>query len=249
MTELALEVVGVVDVSPSMRRLTLRSDALADFSYVPGQDLSFTIPVDDRMVRRRYTIRSMDDARRTVDVDFVLHGHGPAARWATEARPRDTVTAVGPRGKIVLRPHVDWHLLVGDDSAIPVTLVLLEAVPAGTTAVAVLEVEDASHEQTSDRPITWLHRLGAPLGDPTLLLTHLRSLELPDGDGAVYLNGERSVMLEARRLLVERGVEPDAISLKSYWVRNEANGDHGEPIPEGGFEAARACRAASQAEA
>ena len=85
MTELALEVVGVVDVSPSMRRLTLRSDALADFTYEPGQDLSFTIPVDDRMVRRRYTIRSMDDEHRTVDVDFVLHGHGPAARWATAA--------------------------------------------------------------------------------------------------------------------------------------------------------------------
>ena len=240
MTELALEVVGVADVSPSMRRLTLRSDALADFSYVPGQDLSFTIPVDDRTVRRRYTIRSMDDEHRTVDVDFVLHAHGPAARWATEARPHDTVTAVGPRGKIGLRPDVDWHLLVGDDSAIPVTLVLLEALPAVTTALAVLEVEDATHEQTAARPITWLHRLGAPLGDPTLLLDHLRSLELPDGDGAVYLNGERSVMVEARRLLVERGVEPDAVSLKSYWVRNEANGDHGEPIPEGGFAAARA---------
>ena len=175
---------------------------------MPGQDLSFTIPVDDRMVRRRYTIRSMDDARRTVDVDFVLHGHGPGSALGDGGAPADTVTAVGPRGKIGLRPDVDWHLLVGDDSAIPVTLVLLEAVPAGTTAVAVLEVEDASHEQTSDQPITWLHRLGAPLGDPTLLLTHLRSLELPDGDGAVYLNGERSVMVEARRLLVERGVDP-----------------------------------------
>ena len=239
MVELALEVVGVVDLTPSMRRLVLRSDALMDFSYAPGQDLSFTIPAGDRMVRRRYTIRSMDVEQRTVDIDIVLHGHGPGARWATEAREHDTITAVGPRGKVGLQADVDWHLLIGDDSAIPVTLALVESVPVGTSVVALLEVEDPTHEQPAARPITWLHRRGAPLGDPTLVLEHLRTLELPDGPGAVYLNGERKVMLGARRLLVERGVDPDAIMLKSYWVRDEANGDHGEPIPEGGFPARR----------
>jgi len=127
-------------------------------------------------------------------------------------------------------------------------LVLLEALPASSTALAVLEVEDATHEQSTAKPVTWLHRHGAPLGDPGLVLDHLRSLDLPDGDGAVYLNGERGVMAEARRLLVERGVDPNAIALKSYWVRTEANGDHGEPIPEGGFAAARERRAARVAE-
>ena len=87
MTELALEVVGVVDVSPSMRRLTLRSDALADFSYVPGQDLSFTIPVDDRMVRRRYTIRQ--HRRRTPHRRRRLRVARPRPRraWATDGAP------------------------------------------------------------------------------------------------------------------------------------------------------------------
>ena len=104
--------------------------------------------------------------------------------------------------------------------------------------LALLEVEDPTHEQPSARPITWLHRRGAPFGDPTLVLDHLRTLELPDGPGAVYLNGERKVMLEARRLLVERGVASATPSLlKAYWVRNEANGDHGEPVPDGGFPA------------
>lgn len=38
-------------------------------------------------------------------------------------------------------------------------------------------------------------------------------------------------------LALLEAVEPHqtAIRLKAYWVRDEANGDHGEPIPVGGF--------------
>jgi NADPH-dependent ferric siderophore reductase len=67
------------------------------------------------------------------------------------------------------------------------------------------------------------------------VLAHLRALQLPIGNGAVYLNGERAVMRAAQDVLIERGVDAGAIRLKAYWVRDEANGDHGEPIPVGGF--------------
>lgn len=235
MIEMALEVVETVDLTPSMRRVVLTGDALADFSYEPGQDLMLALPADGRTVRRRYTIRRVDRDRRTVDIDVLLHGHGPGARWASEARRHDPVAAAGPRGKIGLQSESDWHLFVGDDAAIPVTLALLEAVAPHQRAIAVLEVDDSADEQPAARPVTWLHRFGAPAGDPTLVTTHLRALELPTGAGAVYLNGERNVMRAAQEVLVERGVDAVAIRLKAYWVRDEANGDHGEPIPVGGF--------------
>jgi NADPH-dependent ferric siderophore reductase len=218
-----------------MRRVVLGGDALADFSYEPGQDLMLALPADGRTVRRRYTIRRVDRDRRTVDIDVLLHGHGPGARWASEARRHDPVAAAGPRGKIGLQTGAAWHLFVGDDAAIPVTLALLEAVAPQQTAIAVLDVEGPEDEQPAARPVTWLHRRGAPAGDPTLVATHLRALALPTGEGAVYLNGERSVMRAAQAVLLERGVDAEAIRLKAYWVRDEPNGDHGEPIPVGGF--------------
>jgi NADPH-dependent ferric siderophore reductase len=236
MVELDLEVVTITDLTPSMRRLTLHGDALAGFSYEPGQDLMFAMPAGDRTVRRRYTIRRLDVDTLTVEVDFLLHGHGPGARWASNVGLRDTIRAVGPRGRVNLGPIADWHLFVGDDSAIPATLAMLEAASAQTPTIAVLEVEDATHEQPSALPVTWLHRLGVQPGATTQLVAHLSSFRLPAGTGAVYLNGERQWIRAARDVLVHRGVDPDVIRLKAYWVLTEANGDHGEPVPEGGFD-------------
>jgi len=216
-----------------MRRLTFSADGLSRFAYEVGQDIMFTVPADRRTVRRRYTIRRLDTEAGTVAVDAVLHGHGPAARWFSAAAPGDTIVGVGPRGKITLRPDVEWHLFVGDDAAVPVTLAWLEAVAGDAMTLAVLEVEGPEHEQAARRPVTWLHRGTVAPGDGALLLQHLETLPLPDGPGAVYLNGERSVVRAAKDVLVRRGVDPGAVSLKAYWVRDESNGDHGEPMPDG----------------
>ena len=237
--ELELTVSAVTEVTPSMRRLTFTAPELAAFTHEPGQDLMFTIPNGDRSVRRRYTIRSHDAGAASLDVDAVLHGHGPAARWFSDAAPGTTVTALGPRGKVILRPDADWHLFVGDDSAVPVTLAFLEALPADARVIAIVEVDGPEHEQPSDRAVEWVHRGGDGLADPAALLARLAATELPDGTGAVYLNGERGVVNALRDQLRERGVDPERIATKAYWVRDEANGDHGEPIPPGGMRGVR----------
>ena len=231
--ELALTVEAVTGVTPSMRRVTFSAPELATFSYEPGQDLMFTFPSDDRTVRRRYTIRQHDASSATVDVDAVLHGHGPAAPWFSYAAVGTTVTALGPRGKVLLRLDADWHLFVGDDSAVPVTLAFLEALPADAKAIALLEVDGPEHEQPSTRPVEWLHRGGKALGDAGALTDALAKVEIPSGPVGIYLNGERGVMNALRDQLAARGVDAGRISTKAYWVRDEANGDHGEPIPPG----------------
>lgn len=234
--ELALEVVAVTDVSPSMRRITLAGEALVGLDHDAGQDLMFSFPDDgERTVRRRYTIRRLDKEAGTVDIDFVLHGHGPAARWASEVEPGTRIDAVGPRGKVVVRPDADWHLFVGDDSAIPATLAMVESLPADAVVVALLEVDGPEHEQESPASVRWVHRGTSEPGDLELLAAEVASFELPAGQGAVYLNGEKKVMRALRDSLMERGVAKDDVALKAYWVRGEANGDHGEPVPEGGM--------------
>src|SRR5580704_19113097 len=80
---LDLEVIGVDEVAPYVRLITMASSDLVGFEYTPGQDLLFEFPDGDRALRRRYTIRQSDPAEGIADFEIEIHdGDGPATLWA-----------------------------------------------------------------------------------------------------------------------------------------------------------------------
>ena len=84
-------------------------------------------------VRRRYTVRSWDEATGRLTLDFVVHGDaGIAGPWAAAVAPGDVLVFEGPGSGYRPDPDADWHLMVGDESALPAIAASLEAVPAGT---------------------------------------------------------------------------------------------------------------------
>jgi NADPH-dependent ferric siderophore reductase len=228
---------GVVEsdrMSPSMQRITLTSAELADFSYAPGQDVMLLVSADGtRPIRRRYTIRSFDPENLLLTMNIVLHGEGPGERWVTTARPGDTIEGIGPRGKITPSPTADWHLFMGDESAMPAILAMTESLPSDADATLVIEVPDPDDEQEIFTRATirasWLHRLGRKPGEPGFLAAEAAEVELPAGAGHVYLFGEASVVLKLREILGSRGIAADQVSPKAYWGRGRANAGHGEP--------------------
>ncbi|HEY3943446.1 MAG TPA: siderophore-interacting protein [Acidimicrobiales bacterium] len=224
-----------VGLTPSMRRIRFGADDLAALSYEPGQDLMFSMPADGRTFRRRYTIRRVDRTADLLDVDMVLHGDGPGARWAAGAAPGDGIEAIGPRGKAALDPAAAWHLFVADESALPATFAMIEALGPGSTAIALIEVDGPAEEQPLavpegvDLSLRWLHRGGVPAGRSSVLADALAEVALPAGAGRAYLNGELKAVNGARTHLLGRGLGPDQILLKGYWRFGAANAAHGEP--------------------
>ena len=230
---LRLEVVDGFDLTPSMRRLRLRDQTLRTLSYEPGQDLMVAVPVDDSLTtRRRYTIRRIDRDTGIVDLDISRHSDGPGARWATEVAPGDEVDAIGPRGKVVLDGDADWHLFIGDETFVPAVAAMVEAVPGGRPALAVIEVDGSIEEQPlSADPCVWVHRGDGPLGDPALLTGAASAIDLPPGRGHAYVAGEKQVVAEVKAVLLGRGMTAEQVSAKSYWRLGVANAPHGEPGP------------------
>jgi NADPH-dependent ferric siderophore reductase len=231
---LLFEVVESERMSPAMQRVTLTAPELAGFSYAPGQDVMLLVAADGtRPIRRRYTIRSLDTKNLLLTLNIVRHAQGPGEQWLRAARPGDTIEGIGPRGKITASPTADWHLFMGDESAMPAMLAMTESVPAGSAATLVIEVPDPGDEQeilTAARTrVSWLHRLDGNAGEPALLAAEAAEVELPPGAGHVYLLGEASVVLKLREILGSRGIAADQVSPKAYWGRGRANAGHGEP--------------------
>ena len=187
----ALEVVEIVDLAPSMRRLRVGATSgttLEGFSSEAGQDLMIDIAnLGDRTIRRRYTIRRFDPAAQLIDIDVVLHGEGPAARWAADATPGTQLDAIGPRGKVTLEPHATWHLFVGDETFAPAVAAMLEALDPSQQAVAILEVDSAADAKAIQddlgrddlNPIHFVERNSNRVGQSPALLGVVAGTEFP----------------------------------------------------------------------
>ena len=244
-----MEVLSRIQLGPSLVRLELGGDGFSTFPETPSTDayvkivfakpelgleppydlaaLRETLPGEDIPVTRTYTVRSVDREAGTLTLDFVVHGdEGLAGPWARDAQPGDRVAFMGPGGAYSPDPQADWHLLAGDLSAVPAIAAALEAMPDDARGLAFLVVDSDEDrlELTAPQGVEVVWTTGAQGGAATeLLSTVLQSRPWPDGRVQVFAHGERESIKLVRRLLKERGIERDQISISGYWAhgRNE----------------------------
>lgn len=208
-------VVGMRQLTPRMRRVSLGGIAL---DARPGQDVELILSEGGRRLKRRYTVRNL--RRDGFDIDAVLHGDpagvepgGPGARWAASVAIGDEVLLQGPRGRLVLA-DADWHLFVGDESALPAIAELAARVDQ---AIAVVEIADEPERQPLAARTVWVERAGRPAGTPDLLRAALGELSVPPGSGHGYLLGESRAMISLRPDLGGLGLEGERLYVKGYW--------------------------------
>jgi NADPH-dependent ferric siderophore reductase len=218
---LTTTVTDVAWLTPGMVRIVLGGADLADFSAGEFTDHYVKCRIGDKT--RSYTVRDWDPERRRLTLDFVVHGdRGIAGPWAAAARPGDTLQITGPGGAYAPSAVADWHLMVGDDAAIPAIAVSLQRIPAQVPVVVVAEVDGPDHEQPLQSPgdlhVVWIHPSAGPGEDSALQLQAVEALSLPAGRGQAFVHGEATaVRLVRRHLLLHRGVAIDALSATGYW--------------------------------
>jgi NADPH-dependent ferric siderophore reductase len=179
---------------------------------------------EQKPASRDYTPRRFDPAAGTLDIEFVIHDAGPATRWASQAQPGQPLQIGGPRSSFVIPDSFDWHLLIGDDTALPAIARRLGELPADARAVVLAEVDDAADQvpfaSAADVTVTWAHRNGAEPGSSGVLARTLKTLMLPQGDYYAWVACE-SLTAKALRaqLIAEHGANPKWIRAAGYWRR------------------------------
>lgn len=195
------------------------------------------MPASDWPQVRTYTVREYDPDGGELTIDIGYRGAvGLGGPWAAAARPGDRLLAVGPGGGYAPDPGADWHLLVGDESALPAVGAAMERVPGRAPVLAVVEVDEPGDEQRlpcpGDATVHWLHRRhpdgracgqslcgSGPAGGGDLLGV-LRELGFPAGRVHAFVHGEAGMTKGVRRLLLqERGVSRQLLSVSGYWRR------------------------------
>lgn len=236
-------------LTPHMIRVTLEGPDLAGFSS-PGFDdhvkLFFLLPGQDesslprpgpegvvfadgapRPAMRDYTPRRHDAAAGTLTIDFALHDAGPATRWAEQAAPGQPLFVAGPRGSFLLPTGFDWHLLLGDATALPAIARRLEELPAGARALVFAEVDgpedELAFETQADLRVVWVHRNGGAPGQPDRLAAAIAATPFPAGDFHAWVGCESLSAKALRRLLLEtKGADPRWIKAAGYWKHGAA---------------------------
>jgi NADPH-dependent ferric siderophore reductase len=248
-----VQVLRVERLAAHMLRVTLGGEELEGFeSPTPTRHIKLIVPAPgsdkpvipdptattrERSLMRTYTVRRFDPDSREMDVDFALHGHGPASDWAARAKFGDFVALAGPGGRAYsLELDATWYLLAGDEAALPAMGTVLEALPTSMPVQVYAEVSDAAEQLDlgagPNTRVNWLHR-GADAGrSGELLRTAIGELALPAGPGRVWLACEAGVMRSIRAHLVnDRGLDPGAMVTRGYWKHGEINypdSDYGE---------------------
>jgi len=236
-------VTRVTAITPHLIRVTLSGEQLHGFNsasfddhmkvFFPaegaetpvlptmGPEGPVIVPGAARPIARDFTPRRFDPRTGELDIEFVLHEAGPATMWAAQARVGQTLGIGGPRGSMIIPAAFDWHLLVGDDTALPAIARRLEDLPSTARALVLVEVADASahvdFESRATVQTTWVHRTGA---DESLLSALRKLPAFPAGEGYAWAAAEAGSVRELRAHLVgERGMPKSRIRAAAYWKR------------------------------
>lgn len=211
-----LQVVRTELLSPNFVAVTFAGESLADFisdSFDDHVKLLFPAANGD-VVGRDYTPRAFDRARQRLTIEFAMHGDGIAERWARQARVGERLLVGGPRGSMIIPADHDWHLLVGDASALPAIHRRLEELPDAAKAIVVARVAPEDRRALPRRPGLELHWVSGAAD----LVEVTRALALPSGEGFAWAAGEATLMAQVRQVVLQEKRHPkEAARIAAYW--------------------------------
>jgi NADPH-dependent ferric siderophore reductase len=191
------------------------------------------LPDVKKPVVRTITVRRADPVAGELVVDIAVHGdHGTAGPWAATAQPGQPMYLMGPSGAYAPDPAADWHLLAGDETALPAISVALEALPDSAIGKVFIEIAEPDDEVPLTAPegvqINWLYRGGRAdlvgedrAGDNAPLVEAVKTAFWLPGQVQAFVHGEAQAVMHNLRPYIrrERGVDAKWASISGYWRR------------------------------
>lgn len=225
-------VVDTCALSSRLRRIVLQVEDSVALDVKSAADSAVGVyfsdegPDSESQDGRNYSVRRHDGDLLTLD--FVLHGHGPATTWASNAQPGDRVGLDHARSWYRPEPSADWQLLASDLSGLPATARILEELPAGSAVTAIVEVahdDDLAYLPKRD-DVSVIASVGTGNGiAPSTLAQRIREYVSPGGRGYCWFAGEAAESRKVRKYLRGLGWTIDQYDVTGYWRHDSETWD------------------------
>lgn len=212
-----LTVLSTERVTEHYLRLRFEAGGLFDsHPPFPTQWVRLWVPLGGNKERQRgYTLIDAKPEDDEVTIEFALHD-GPAANWAREAQPGDTITAT-VMGSKFLAPSSDLtelHLF-GDKASLPAINSILDALGERNIKVW-LHVQDASDRDLPVRAsestqVTWVE------GDDEALVDLAKTLDIPFTAYAWVSTKAPATRALGKYFKNELKLPKDQIAALAYW--------------------------------
>ncbi|MFE6721971.1 siderophore-interacting protein [Streptomyces albidoflavus] len=209
----------------------------------PGEEEAVVLPDSERWMLqlalagsrprphvRTYTLRRVRPEAGELDLEVALHGAGgsgapagPGVWWALGAALGSRVAFLDEGFSYAPPPGAAWQLLVGDETALPALLAVLECSAPGLPAVVFAEVpapEDIPGGVIAPpgSTVRWLPREDPVARPGALALRAVRAARFPGGRCYAWVAGEAGLATGVRRHLVgERGVARADVTFRGYF--------------------------------
>lgn len=220
--------------------------------FMPGKDGSLQLPTktsnlgwyaqyllmgkEHRPTARNYTVRDFRPAgsgefgsTAELDIDFVAHGDdSPASAWANNATPGNKVGLLDEGITFQAPDHIEFAVLVGDESALPAIAGVLRSAPRELKGAAFIEIPHADDAQQLGEPegvqVNWVVRTDAHGEVGAQAAAAVEAATLPSQGVYAFLAGEQKMVAGVRRHLVEHGIPKADITFTGYWRVGKAQG-------------------------
>lgn len=242
-----IEVIKKQLISPSLLSISFAGDTLDDFLSLtfddhiklffpePGETLPILPKVTaeggldfsaGRSIMRDFTPRKYSNAAKELEIQFVLHGDGPASTWAQSANVGDLLGIGGPKTSFIMPEDMDWLMLIGDQTAFPAIARCLDELNRDIPITLILKIEAADQkilfERRENLTIVWV----VAANDSPVFAHTVRDYTLPTGQGFVWAAGEASSMQLIHSYLVDtHHMEKGRVRVSNYWKLQSDNND------------------------
>lgn len=241
------QVKSFVDFTPRLRRITFYANEFYDYppqlaaAHIklffphPGQTRP-DLPIFSEQgiswpsgaikpIVRTYTVRDINPAQGELSVEFVLHDvNSPATNFAEQIKKEHYIGMSQPK-KAFNQWQYDTYYFIGDESALPAIVSILERLPPQVTGEIFLQITSVSAKRELIKPqnmiIHWI--IDDVMNGYVPLIIKVKQQNLILDHSYVWLAGENDLVIALRHYLrKERDLPREQLYAIPYWKKDVA---------------------------